>query len=91
MGAFWQKKHLVKREIRLMAICRTKFITSNDYSPTNKSPFRLLKPLTQKYDSKSNWGTSPVSMRYGHYLITADKVVFSVWSIVTGKMYNVIK
>jgi hypothetical protein len=50
-------------KIRLIATCRIKLITSNDYSPTNKSLFCLLKLLTQTCDLKSNWGTSPARMR----------------------------
>jgi len=37
---------LFRRELLLFAMCRIKLITSNDYSPTNKSLFCLLKLLT---------------------------------------------
>ena len=58
-GLFGKKMHLMKREIRLVAICRIKLITSNNYSPTKKSLFCLLKLLTTDCKSKGNCGTSP--------------------------------
>jgi len=46
-GTFWQKKvHSINREIGLIVFCRIKLIKNNDYSPTNKSLFCLLKLLT---------------------------------------------
>jgi len=46
----------MRREIRLIAICRIKLITSNDYSPTNKSLFRLLKLLTSDFRVEGQLG-----------------------------------
>jgi len=43
---FGKQMQLMKIEIRLIAIGSIKLITSNDYSPTNKSLFCLLKLLT---------------------------------------------
>ena len=62
-GAFGKKMYLILGAIQLVAICRIKLITSNDYSPTKNSPFCFLKLLTQTCESKSNWGIAPVRMR----------------------------
>jgi len=37
---------IMQRELRLIPICRIKLITSNNYSPTHKILFCLLKLLT---------------------------------------------
>ena len=64
-GYFDKKLHLMRREMRLIAICRIKVITSHNYSPAKKSLFCLLKLLTTDCESKRNCGNSPVRMRYG--------------------------
>jgi len=91
LGTFLANKmQLVKRELRLTALCRIKLITSNNYSPTNKSLFCLLKLLTQNCKSKGNRGTSPDRMREGQYVITAHMLLndftWLLLRIVTGKM-----
>jgi len=75
-GDYWgllQKKrmHLMRQEIRLIAICRIKLINSNNYSPTNKSLFCLLKLLTSDLRVEEQLGnlTSQDEIRTLLYII----------------------
>jgi hypothetical protein len=62
-GYFWKRNVTYEAGITIDRDLPHKINNSNDYSPTNKRLFCLLKLLTTDFESKSNWGTSQDRMR----------------------------
>jgi hypothetical protein len=85
----------MKREIRLIAICSIKLITSKEYSPTTE-PLLFAAAVNNRLVSRRANGKPHQSGLDKEHVITADMFfklfhVICLWAILTGKMYVTMK